>query len=233
MTGAPPDRRVGGRPRRRWSTTEGAATRLPTGAPTTCHASEPRGLSLADGLAWRAASCYLCGADGPLNNHRACSGEIGMPGILRTIARVANRHERHPPGSRPRPARIVLDVRDGVTGSAKPPVRMFVGTEPAQYRAERVFVWSVEQARDPSRVYEIYLMADLAGFDRRRWLTGFTNYRFAIPHFAGGSGRAIYNDVDQIYLRDPAELFDMDMGDAGFLSITARDTSVMLIDCAR
>ena len=100
----------------------------------------------------------------------------------------------------------------GLARSAKPPVRIFVGTEPAQYRAERVFLWSVEQARDPSRVYEIYLMADLVGFDRRRWLTGFTNYRFAIPHFADGHGRAIYNDVDQIYLCDPAELFDMDMG---------------------
>src|SRR5262249_25705023 len=87
--------------------------------------------------------------------------------------------------------------------------------------------------RDPSRVYEIYLMRDLVGFDRRRWLTGFTNYRFTIPHFAGGSGRAIYNDVDQVYLVDPAELFDLDMGGCGFLSITPRDTSVMLVDCAR
>ena len=28
------------------------------------------------------------------------------------------------------------------------------------------------------------------------------------PHIAGGSGRAIYNDVDQVYLADPGELFD-------------------------
>lgn len=156
-----------------------------------------------------------------------------MPGILRTIARVANRHDRRPPGFRERPECIVLGPREGVTPSAQPPVRIFVGTESEQYRAERVFVWSVEQARDPARVYEIYLMGDLLGFDRRRWLTGFTNYRFAIPHCAGGSGRAIYNDVDQVYLSDPAELFDLDMGQHGFLSITDRDTSVMLIDCAR
>lgn len=156
-----------------------------------------------------------------------------MRGILSTIARVANRHDPRPPGFRERPERVVLDVRDGVVRSSKPPVRIFVGTEPGQYRAERVFIWSVEQARNPSRVYEIHLMADLCGFGRRRWLTGFTNYRFAIPHFTGGNGRAIYNDVDQVYLADPAELFDMDMGDHGFLSITDRDTSVMLIDCAR
>ena len=157
-----------------------------------------------------------------------------MSGILRTIARMANRHDPRPPGLRQRPERVVLDVRGGVAPSSKPPVRIFVGTEPAQERAERVFIWSIEQCRDPARVYEIHLMADLAGFDRHRWLTGFTNYRFAIPHFAGERGRAIYNDVDQIYLDDPAALFDLDMGGCGYpVHQRARDTSVMLIDCAR
>jgi mitochondrial fission protein ELM1 len=135
--------------------------------------------------------------------------------------------------SRTQPERVELGAPDGVTPSSKPPVRIFVGTEPGQYRAERVFVWSVEQARDVSRVYEIYLMKNLAGFDRRGWLTGFTNYRFAVPHFAGESGRAIYNDVDQIYLADPGELYDTDLGGHGFLALSDRDTSVMLLDCAR
>lgn len=131
-----------------------------------------------------------------------------------------------------RPECVVLGVAPGVEPNRKPPVRIFVGTEPAQYRAERVFLWSIRQVRDPARVYEVHLMKDLAGFDRRRWLTGFTNYRFAIPHFAGCTGRAIYNDVDQIYLADPGELFDTDMGGHGYLSVNDRDTSVMLIDCA-
>ncbi|MDH3772419.1 MAG: hypothetical protein OET79_15710, partial [Nitrospirota bacterium] len=43
----------------------------------------------------------------------------------------------------------------------------------------------------------------------------------------------IYNDVDQIYLTDPAELFDLEMGTHGYLAISAQDTSVMLIDCAK
>ena len=139
-------------------------------------------------------------------------------------------------GMRAKPECVVLDVADGVTPSTKPPVRIFLGTEPAQYRAERVFVWSIERVRDPSRVYEIYLMKELAGFNRRRWLTGFTNYRFAIPHYTRGAGRAIWNDVDQAYLSDPAELFDADMGDHGFLAIAPggrTDTAVMLLDCAR
>jgi mitochondrial fission protein ELM1 len=136
-------------------------------------------------------------------------------------------------GMRTRPEGVVLGVRAGVSPSPQPPVRIFLGTEPAQYRAERVFFWSIEQVRDPSRVYEIYLMKELAGFDRRGWLTGFTNYRFAIPHFAGGSGRAIYNDVDQVYLADPGELFDTDLGGHGYLALSDRDTAVMLIDCAQ
>jgi len=131
------------------------------------------------------------------------------------------------------PDRVVLAPDPDLAPSDKPPVRIFVGTEPGQYRAERVFVWSIEQRRDRSRRYEIYLMKDLAGFDRRLWLTGFTNYRFTIPHLAGGVGRAIYNDVDQQYLTDPAELFDLNMDGHGFLAISERDTSVMLIDCTK
>ena len=137
------------------------------------------------------------------------------------------------PGTRTQLERIILAVREGMTPSEQPPVRIFVGTEPDQYRAERIFIWSIEQVRDPARVYELYLMKGLAGFDRRGWLTGFTNYRFAIPHFAGGHGRAIYNDTDQIYLADPGELFDTALGNCGFLSIHDHDTSVMLIDCER
>ncbi|MEO1017944.1 MAG: ELM1/GtrOC1 family putative glycosyltransferase [Pseudomonadota bacterium] len=128
---------------------------------------------------------------------------------------------------------VVLGVRSGAKPTEAPPVRIFLGTEDAQYRAERVFFYSIEKFRDPGRVYEIYLMKSLQGFDQRHWRTGFTNYRYAIPDLAGGEGRAIYNDVDQIYLADPALMFDLDMGNHGYLAISARDTSVMLIDCAR
>jgi hypothetical protein len=112
-------------------------------------------------------------------------------------------------------------------------VRIFVGTEDGQWRAERIFVYSIERVRDPARIYEIHLMRDLTGFDRRGWRTGFTNYRFAVPDLAGRRGRAIYNDVDQIYLADPAVLFDLDLESHGYLAISPDETSVMLLDCAR
>lgn len=131
------------------------------------------------------------------------------------------------------PERITLGVGLGVPPSSKPPVRIYLASEPAQHRAERVFMWSVRQFRDPSRIYEIHLMKGLIGFARRGWTTGFTNYRYAIPHYASGEGRAIYNDVDQIYLNDPALLFDLPLEGRGYLSVAPDDPSVMLIDCQR
>lgn len=152
--------------------------------------------------------------------------------ILRGLKPAAFNPGR-PPALREHPEKIILGVRPGQRPCAKAPVRIYLGTERGQFRAERIFLWSIEKHRDPSRIYEIYLLRDLKGFQRRFWLTGFTNYRFAIPAFANYQGRAIYNDADQVYLKDPALLFDTPMGEAGFLSINDRDTSVMLIDCQR
>lgn len=128
---------------------------------------------------------------------------------------------------------VVLPARPGAPPSDRPPVEIFLGTEPAQYRANRVFGWSIEKVRDPGRVVRIHVMSELPGFDRKGWTTGFTNYRFAIPALAGGCGRAIYNDEDQIYLTDPGQLFDLELGGAGHLSISDTESSVMLIDCER
>ncbi len=151
----------------------------------------------------------------------------------RKLAFLLDLNRRRPEGTRQSPVVIKLPVMAGHEGRDKPPVRIFIGTEPAQHRAELVLVWSIVQARDPSRAYEIHLMKDLKGYDRRKWKTGFSRYRYAIPALAGETGRAIYNDVDQIYLADPALLFDLDMGGAGVLCVSHRDTSVMLIDCER
>jgi len=134
---------------------------------------------------------------------------------------------------RDRPYLVTLGPRPDSRPSSKPPVRIFLGTQDEQYRAERIFFYAIERVRDPARTYEIHVMKNLAGFDRKGWRTGFTNYRFAIPDFAGRTGKAIYNDVDQIYTADPALLFDLDLGRHGYLAVSASDTSVMLLDCAR
>ena len=140
------------------------------------------------------------------------------------------RSTRRAPGHREAPVLYKLPAETG--GSSQPPVRIYVGTEPLQHRAERVFIWSVLKVRDPAREYQLYLMKDLTGYSRDGWKTGFKTYRYAVPSLAGHQGRAIYNDVDQIYLDDPAEFFDLDMGSHGVLCIDDRDSSVMLMDCA-
>ncbi|MFC2972981.1 ELM1/GtrOC1 family putative glycosyltransferase [Azotobacter bryophylli] len=123
---------------------------------------------------------------------------------------------------------VVLEARAGATEA--PAVRIFLATEPEHYRAERIFFYSLERVRNPDRRYEIYRMTDLPGFDRR---SGFAHYRFAVPELAGRQGRAIYNEVGQLYDADPAELFDLPMGDHGYLSLSVKENGLMLIDCER
>lgn len=137
-----------------------------------------------------------------------------------------------PPLAPGHPPCVVMPAT-GAGDSGPEPVRIFLGTEDNQSRAFRVFMYSVARHRDPGREYRVYLMKNLPGFRRRGWRTGFTQYRFAIPEFGGRSGRAIYNDVDQIYTVDPGLLFDLPLGEAGYLAVSAEDTSVMLMDCAR
>ena len=144
-------------------------------------------------------------------------------GLLRSTKRL--------PGHRAEPAVFRLPAERNA--ACVPPVRIYVGTEPLQHRAERVFLWSLAQVRDPGREYQVYLMKDLIGFARNGWKTAFKTYRYAVPSLAGNQGRAIYNDVDQVYLHDPSELFDLDMDGHGVLCIDDRDSSVMLIDCER
>lgn len=147
----------------------------------------------------------------------------------RRISHWLNKEVERPAGHAVVPE--VIRLAPTAAPSDAPPVRIFLGTEPGQYRATRVFVWSVLRRRDPARAYEIHLMSDLAGIPRKGWKTGFTNYRYLIPSLAGEQGRAIYNDVDQVYLSDPARLFDMDMHGKGVLAISEAENSVMLIDC--
>ncbi len=126
---------------------------------------------------------------------------------------------------REHPDKLVLGVVPGHRPSPLPPVRIFLGTEEGQYRAERVFVWSILQVRDPARVYEIHLMKNVAGFDRRGWRTGFTCYRFAIPDFAG---RIVENRPDRIPVKAyPVQSADALLGQLGAVRLCQERTQVV------
>jgi hypothetical protein len=148
------------------------------------------------------------------------------------LGAIGMRHGR-PAGYRKVPSKLVLRSVDTTNEHASNPIRIFIGSEPAQHRGERVLLWSILKHRNPSKHYEVSIMKDLAGFERKSWKTGFTAYRYAIPEFASFQGRAIYNDVDQIYLADPFDLLGENMSEAAVLAVESRDTSVMLMDCGR
>jgi hypothetical protein len=112
--------------------------------------------------------------------------------------------------AREAPEILVLPPRPGAVSSAAAPVRIFLGTEPAQHRAERVFVWSIERLRDPGRRYEIHLMKSLTGFRTTGWTTGFHELSVRRPVLspAPRDARSTTTSI-RSYLRDPAELFDL------------------------
>ncbi|HKX45195.1 MAG TPA: PqqD family peptide modification chaperone [Planctomycetota bacterium] len=124
------------------------------------------------------------------------------------------------------------------------PVRIFVGTDPKQKRAEIALEESIR--RTITGPYEITWMNHGLGglwadwkIGRERgklplngdagWATEFTGYRFAVPEAAGFRGRAIYLDVDMLALRDLRELFDSEMPRPWMT--TPNCTSVILVDC--
>ena len=146
---------------------------------------------------------------------------------------LASRVELTLPGVAPvEVPRLLLPARPG--SPEAPLVRLFIGTEPAQGRAERVLLYSIAKYRNPARRYEVTLLRDVPGHQGKwLWATSFSNFRFLVPLLAGATGKAIYQDVDQVYLADPAELFDHDMEGAGYRAVRPRETSVMLLDCAR
>jgi hypothetical protein len=133
--------------------------------------------------------------------------------------------------------------------------RVFIGTEPRMWRGTRVLEYSLEKcASIDVDIHRMdYSLDDDTWHDWRIgrphgvpatrntnpetgelvWFTDFTCFRWAIPEKCGFQGRAIYNDVDQIYLGDVKELLELDMGDAALLSLTTNETSVMLMDCEK
>ncbi len=127
---------------------------------------------------------------------------------------------------------VTLPVRPGCLPSEKSDVRIFLGSGESHARAERVFAWSIERVRDPSRRYRIFLMRGLPGFSRTGLGAESSRYRFVVPGLAGGQGRAIYNDVGQIYLEDPALLFDLELGGRGSLAASSKGAAPVLYDCA-
>lgn len=115
------------------------------------------------------------------------------------------------------------------------PIRIFIGTEPAQWLATEVLKRSITKRTKAEIVFQ-----DLIGIDlglKSKMYTGFSFYRFAIPEECGYQGKAIYLDADMVVLGDIDKLYHLEMRDKPVLAKRANPTitftSVMLMDCAR
>jgi hypothetical protein len=132
-------------------------------------------------------------------------------------------------------------------------LKIFIGTEPRMWLAEAVLRFSI--CKFVTGPYEIISMDGTNGASMWRgwdigrppgqpatrdiratgesvWFTDFTNFRWAIPEACNFSGKAIYVDVDEVFLRDPRELFTLPVpANKGALSLNEHETSVMLFNC--
>lgn len=99
------------------------------------------------------------------------------------------------------------------------PIRLFVGTDPAQHIAERALEASIR--KNTSMPVDITWMRrgdpgwDWGGHREPeegnlwgRWATPFSLFRWAVPEACGYEGRAIYLDCDMIVLGDLRELWE-------------------------
>lgn len=98
------------------------------------------------------------------------------------------------------------------------PIRIFVGTSANNEDAEAEMVLEYTLRKNTSHPLDITWMRQTkdedspwGGWQTQRWSTPFSGFRWAIPEVCGYHGRAIYMDVDQLNLRDIADLFSVDL----------------------
>ncbi len=87
------------------------------------------------------------------------------------------------------------------------PIRIFIGTEPSQWRADRVLEYSIRENSEAD--VDITMMrAGEGDFDWPNSAnpTAFTMFRFCIPEMCDFNGFAIYLDCDMLVLDNIGEL---------------------------
>lgn len=117
------------------------------------------------------------------------------------------------------------------------PVRIYIGSDIYNIKAERALIYSIR--KHASRPVEFHIMSRF-GSDSTwkdwqntgKWATCFSCFRWAIPAACNFQGKAIYLDSDMIALGDIAELNDSDTS-KGIATTPSRESSVMVFDCAK
>jgi lipopolysaccharide biosynthesis glycosyltransferase len=99
------------------------------------------------------------------------------------------------------------------------PIHIFVGTSANNEDSEAEMVLEYTLRKNSTLPLNIHWMRQSrdgsgsiwGGWETQRWSTPFSGFRWAIPEARGFTGRAIYMDVDQLNLKDIAELYSIDL----------------------
>jgi len=76
--------------------------------------------------------------------------------------------------------------------------------------------------------------AKRGGWNTKGWATPFSAFRWAIPHVCDFQGKAIYMDVDKIFMADVSELWKQDIPENRcMLTKDEKHSCVILWDCAK
>jgi hypothetical protein len=124
------------------------------------------------------------------------------------------------------------------------PIKIFVGSTPAQMLAVKVLEYSIRKhasmSVDVFPLFQARLDYPMPKDPKNRPRTPFSFQRFAIPSLKGFRGRAIYVDSDMQVFKDIRELWTLPFDGADLLAArepgdTGRrpQFSVMLLDCER
>jgi lipopolysaccharide biosynthesis glycosyltransferase len=125
------------------------------------------------------------------------------------------------------------------------PIRIFVGTSANNEDSEAEMVLEYSLRKNTTHPIEITWMRQTndtdsiwGGWQTQRWSTPFSGFRWAIPEACNFHGKAIYMDVDQVNLRDIAELYATEL--KGYPLAARRgarfgghEFCVVLMDCER
>ena len=117
-------------------------------------------------------------------------------------------------------------------------IKVFIGSCIHNLKAEIALEHSIRKHTD--RKVKIVWMRTTTygdpafqGWNKYRWGTGFSLFRWVVPELCYFEGKAIYMDVDMLVIGDIGELWDKEIPEDKALYSIPNNSSVMLMDCAK
>ncbi len=161
---------------------------------------------------------------------------------LNDVTRLNNKHTTYDLQFQGLARTIVTTGVDYAPLTVPSPVRVFVGSQPAQILAVKVLEYSIKQhaslTTEVMPLHDARIAVPMPKDERNRPRTPFSFQRFLIPELCGFSGRGIYVDSDMQVFKDIRGLWTTPFDGADLLAVVEPGESgrrpqfsVMLLDC--